>query len=119
MAEIIGARADAGRIEDHVRETMRAALARGEDIAARAQDRLAPAIAAIDSATELQKTADETEATAWAQVEAQGAKSDAAIGGIRDAMWNALGARARARTWTKSSRKASRSTRRAIRATNP
>jgi hypothetical protein len=91
MAEIIGARADAGRIEDHVRKTMRAALARGEDIAAAAQDRLAPAIAAVDAAIELQKTADETEATAWAQVEAQDAKSDAAIGGIRDAMWNALG----------------------------
>ncbi len=91
MAEIIGARADAGRIEDHVRKTMRAALARGEGIADAAQDRLAPAIAAIDAATELQKTADATEATAWAQVVAQDAKSDGAIGGIRDAMWNAVG----------------------------
>jgi hypothetical protein len=91
MAEIIGARADAGRIEDHIRRTMRAALARGEEIAAAAQDRLAPAIAAIDAATALQKTTDEAEATAWAQVLAQDAKSDGAIGSIRDAMWNSLG----------------------------
>lgn len=41
-----------------------------------------------DAATELQKTADETEAAAWAQVVTQDAKSDAAIGAIRDAIWN-------------------------------
>jgi len=70
MAEIIGARADAGRIEDHVRRTMRAARARGEHIAAAAEERLAPAIAAVDAAAELQKTANECESAAWAQASA-------------------------------------------------
>jgi hypothetical protein len=52
---------------------------------------LAPAVAAIDSAVELQKAASEAEAVAWAAVLAEDAKSDAGIGNVRDAMWNALG----------------------------
>ncbi len=91
MAEIIGARADAGRIEDHVRRSLRAALARGGDIATAAQNRLAPAVTSIDAAAALAKTTEEAEATAWAALTAEDAKADSGIGAVRDAMWNALG----------------------------
>ena len=91
MAEIIGARADVGRIEDHVRKTLRAALARGGEIATAAQNRLTPAVANIDAAVALAKATEDAEATAWAALDAQDAKADTAIGGVRDAMWNALG----------------------------
>ena len=91
MPEIIGARADVTRIEDHVRRALRAALARGQEIASAASTRLAPAVAAIDAALSLKRSADEAEATAWAAVLAEDAKSDAGIGAVRDAMWNALG----------------------------
>ena len=91
MGEVIGARADVARIEDHVRRALRTALARGADIAAEAEKRLSPAVAAIDSALALKRSADETEATAWAAVLAEDTKSDVGIGAVRDAMWNELG----------------------------
>jgi len=68
MAEIIGHGQTLGRIEDHIRKNNARRAGAWEEIAAAAQDRLAPAIAAIDAATALQKTTDEAEATAWAQV---------------------------------------------------
>jgi hypothetical protein len=70
---------------------LRAALARGGDIADAANARLAPAVAAIDAAVALRRSTDDAEATAWAAVLAEDSKSDSAIGAIRDAMWNALG----------------------------
>jgi hypothetical protein len=91
MGEVIGARADVARIEDHVRSALRNALARGAEIAEHAEKRLSPALASIDTASALKKSADETEATAWAAVLAEDAKSDIAIGAVRDAMWNAVG----------------------------
>jgi hypothetical protein len=91
MPEIIGPKADVTRIEDHVRRTLRAAIARGQEIASAATERLAPAVAAIDSALALKRSADEAEAVAWAAVLAEDAKSDTGIGAVRDAMWNALG----------------------------
>ena len=42
MGELISARADVGRIEDHVRRALRAARARGGDVAEAAEERLAP-----------------------------------------------------------------------------
>jgi hypothetical protein len=91
MSEVIGARADVTRIEDHIRRALRAALARGGEIADAANGRLGPAVAGIDSAIALRTSTDNAEATAWAAVLAEDGKSDTAIGAIRDAMWNALG----------------------------
>jgi len=91
MGEVIGARADVTRIEDHVRSTLRNALARGAEIAEQAEKRLKLAVDSIEAASTLKKSADETEATAWATVLAEDAKSDLAIGALRDAMWNAIG----------------------------
>jgi hypothetical protein len=91
MGELISARADVGRIEDHVRRALRAARARGGDVAEAAEERLAPAVAAIDGALALLTPAREAEAVAWAAVLAEDAKSDTGIKSLRDAMWNALG----------------------------
>jgi len=91
MPEVVGARADVGRIEDHVRRTLRAALARGGEIAVAAQNRLKAAVESIDAAAALANSTDDAEATAWAVVSAEDAKADAGIGAVRDAMWNALG----------------------------
>jgi hypothetical protein len=70
---------------------LRAALARGGDVAQAAQERLGPAVAAIDQAVGLQQAAREEEAVSWAAVLAEDARADAGIGSVRDAMWNALG----------------------------
>lgn len=91
MGELISARADVGRIEDYVRRSLRAARARGGEIAEAAEARLAPAVAAIDGAQALLTPAREAEAVAWAAVLAEDAKSDTGIKGLRDAMRNALG----------------------------
>jgi hypothetical protein len=91
MGQVIKANAEAIRIEEHVRRALRAARARGGQIAEAAEARLGPATAAIDTANQLQKTATETEAIAWETVLAEDEKSDAGIGRVRDAMWNALG----------------------------
>jgi hypothetical protein len=91
MGELIGARADVGRIEDHVRRALRAAKARGGEIAEAADGRLAPAVEAIDGALALLMPAREAEAVAWAAVLAEDTKSDTGIKSLRDAMWNALG----------------------------
>jgi hypothetical protein len=91
MAELISARADVGRIEDHVRRAWRAAQARTGEIAEAATERLEPAVASIDSALALKKSTEEAEATAWSLVLAEDTKSDELIGSVRDAMWNAIG----------------------------
>ena len=91
MGEVIGPKADVARIEDHVRRALRAAVARGEEVAQAAQGRLAPAVAAIDVAAAAHRVAADAEAEAWAAVLAEDAKSDLAIGSVRDAMWAALG----------------------------
>lgn len=91
MAEVIGARADVARIEDHVRRALVAAKAREGEIAATAESRLGPAVAGITSALALKESAEEAESIAWAQVLAEDAKSDNGIGSVRDAMWNAIG----------------------------
>jgi hypothetical protein len=91
MGAVINARAEASRIEEHVRRTLRAALARGGEIAETAEARLGSAVTALDSARGLQKSTDEAEAIAWAAVLAEDFKSDVGIGNVRDAMWNALG----------------------------
>jgi hypothetical protein len=91
MAELISARADVGRIEDHVRRAWRAAQARGGEIAEAGAGRLGPAVASIDAAIALQQSTEDAEAIAWSQVLAEDAKSDELIGSVRDAMWNAIG----------------------------
>ena len=91
MAELISPKANVHRIEDHVRRALRAATARGGDVAETAQARLGPAVAAIDSALGVLNPAVEAEAVAWAKVLAEDAKSDTGIKVMRDEMWNALG----------------------------
>jgi hypothetical protein len=91
MGELINARADVNRVEDHVRRTLRAAQARGGEVADAAEARLGPAVAAIDAAVGVFEPAREAEAVAWAAVLAEDAKSDNGIKTMRDAMWNALG----------------------------
>ena len=81
-----------------MRRAVRAARARGGDVAEAAEERLAPAVAAIDGALALLTPAREAEAVAWAAVLAEDAKSDTGIKSLRDAMWNALGRRARAQS---------------------
>jgi hypothetical protein len=80
-----------GRIEDQVRRALRAARARGGDVAEAAEERLAPAVAAIDGALAPLTPAREAEAVAWAAVLAEDTTSDTGIKSLRDAMWNALG----------------------------
>ena len=91
MGEVIGSNANVTRIEDHVRRTLRTALARGGDIGKAAEARLSPALAAIDAAAASMKATAEAEAVAWAQVLAEDAKSDNGIHALRDTMWNMLG----------------------------
>jgi hypothetical protein len=91
MGEVINANAGVARIEDNVRRTLRIAIARGDDIAKAAENRLAPVVAGIDAALAVQKTASEAEATASAVVLAESAKGDDGIGALRDVMWNMLG----------------------------
>ena len=50
MPTIIGGKADAGQIEEHLREAQLNGLARGGDIAAAAEARLGAAISDIDAA---------------------------------------------------------------------
>ena len=91
MGEIISANAKLSRVEDHVRRTLRTALARGGDVAKAAQDRLADAVVKIDAALAVQKKARDAADTAWAAVLAEDTKSDTAIVLLRESMWNALG----------------------------
>ena len=91
MAQVIGSTASMERIEEHLRVTLRAALARGGDVAEVAQGRLAGAIAAIDVAIDCWEAADEAETRAWEAVLVQDVKSDLGISRVRDAMWNMLG----------------------------
>ena len=91
MGKMIGSTAEVGRIEEHVRASYRAALARGEAIGEAAKARLQQAVATIDSTLAADKQAAAVEADTWAVVLAEAAKSDLIIGSVRDAMWNALG----------------------------
>lgn len=91
MGEIISATAAVARVEDHVRRAYTTAAAREGEVAAAAESRLGPAIAAIDSAKALLTAAKKTENVAWALVLAADAKADPGIGDVRDQMWNALG----------------------------
>jgi hypothetical protein len=118
MGKSISARADVGRIEEHVRRALRAARARGGEIAEAAEGRLAPAVAAIDGALASLMPAREAEGVAWAAVPAEDTKSDTGITSVRDAMWNARGDRARARSWTRCFPATSRLTPRAARRSN-
>jgi hypothetical protein len=70
---------------------LRAALARGGELAEIAEVRLGPAVAAIDTASALKKSAARAQDLAWANVLAQDVKADAGIAKVRDDMWNALG----------------------------
>lgn len=91
MGEIVSAIADVTRVEDHVRTALEKATARGGDIAAAATERLGPAVSAIDGAATLRKAARKTAGAAWILVLAEDSKADTGLGGVRDAMWNALG----------------------------
>jgi hypothetical protein len=91
MGEVISSNADVTRIEEHVRKAFENASSRGGDVAAAASSRLASAVTAIDNAAALLKSARKTAGSAWVLVLAEDAKSDPAIGAVRDAMWNALG----------------------------
>src|SRR5215831_5992859 len=91
MGEVIGAKANVGRIEEHVRRSLRAALARSGAVAQAAEARLGPSVAAIDTAASQRGAAFEAEKVAWAAVLAEDVNSDTGIGKLRDAMWNSLG----------------------------
>jgi hypothetical protein len=91
MGQVIGSTAKMERIEEHLRVTLRVALARGGEVAEAAQGRLAGAIAAIDVAINYWEAADEAETRAWEAVLIEDVKSDLGIGRVRDAMWNMLG----------------------------
>jgi hypothetical protein len=91
MGEVISSNAAAERIEDHIRTSFDNGTARGGDIAAAAETRLKATVAAIDGAVTLRDAADKTESAAWTLVLVEDAKSDAGIGSVRDAMYNALG----------------------------
>lgn len=91
MGEVISSTAEVARVEEHIRTAFEKATVHGGDVAAAAASRLEPAVIAIDSAGGLLKSARKTASSAWVLVLAQDTKSDAGIGGVRDAMWNALG----------------------------
>ena len=91
MGEVIGPNAKLSRVADHVRRTLITAVARGGEIGKAAEDRLSEAVAKIDAATAMQRTAQEAEAKAWAAVLAEDARSDSAILALRETMWNVLG----------------------------
>lgn len=91
MGEVISPKADVARVEQHIRTAFERAVARGGEIAAAATARLGPAVEAVDGAVALRDPANKAESAAWALVLAEDAKSDPGIGGVRDAMWNALG----------------------------
>ena len=91
MGVVIKAKADVSRIEEHVRQALRTARARGGEEADAAEARLGPAVAAIDAAAAAFGPAREAEADAWAVVLAEDAKSDIGIKNLRDEMWQALG----------------------------
>ncbi len=90
MGEIVSATADITRVEEHIRTALEKATARGGDIASAAKERLEPAVTAIDGAATLRTPARKTASAAWSLVLAEDSKADTGIGGVRDAMWNAL-----------------------------
>lgn len=90
MGEVISARAAVDSVEDHVRQSLMNAKARGDEVAEAAEGRLGSAVEAIDAAKQQLTAASEAENLAWANVLAEDDKSDKAIGAIRDNMWNAI-----------------------------
>ena len=90
MGEVVSSSADVARVEEHIRTAFEKATARGGDVAAAAASRLEAAVNAVDSSGALLKSARKTAGSAWVLVLAEDAKSDTGIGGVRDAMWNAL-----------------------------
>jgi hypothetical protein len=91
MGEVISPKADIARVEQHIRTAYERAIARGGEIAAAAEARIGPAVAAINAAVAVRDPANKAESASWALVLAEDAKSDPGIGSVRDAMWNALG----------------------------
>jgi len=90
MGEILSATADVTRVEEHIRTALEKATARGGEVAAAATERLGPAVNTIDGAVTLRTAAIKTASAAWSLVLAEDSKADTGIGGVRDAMWNAL-----------------------------
>jgi hypothetical protein len=91
MGRVIAGNASIGKIERHVRLTLRTGLARGGRTAEVTKERLGEAVAAIDEAAAILKAAEEAVGNAWAVVQAEDAKSDVAIANLRDEMWHSLG----------------------------
>jgi hypothetical protein len=91
MGQVIARAADAVRIEEHMRRSLRAGLVRGGKIAQAAQERLGPSLEAIEAAAAVLRTAKAAAANTWAVVIGEDDKSDAAIADLRDAMRSALG----------------------------
>jgi hypothetical protein len=92
MGEVIGAKAQLARIDEHIHTSFKKATAREGSEAAKAADaRLGPSVAAIDNAAALRKAANEAEDAAWEIVLVEDGKADVGIGTVRDNMWNALG----------------------------
>jgi hypothetical protein len=91
MGTMIGVRSNINRVAEHVRTALRNAQARGEGIGEAGRARLEQAVAAMDAKRQASEAATRAEAVTWAAVVAEDARSDAAIGSVRDEMWNALG----------------------------
>jgi hypothetical protein len=91
MSEIIRSSVDVSRIEEHVRRAYRTAVARGGAVGAAAAARLKDPVADVDGALAAHRSTTEAAAAAWATVQSEDAQSDVRIGGVRDAMWAALG----------------------------
>jgi hypothetical protein len=91
MGEVISAKAEVARVDEHIHTAYNRAVARKEEIEAAAVARLGPSVAAIDSAAALLKSAVEAENAAWEIVLVVDGKADVGIGTVRDAMWGALG----------------------------
>jgi hypothetical protein len=91
MGEVIGAHADAHHIIGDIKKANQLALARGGDVAAAAVTRLGPTMTAIDQSETLLASSSDAELTAWASVDAAHAAANAAVGAVRDEMWNAIG----------------------------
>jgi hypothetical protein len=90
MGEVIGAHAAADDIADDVKRAFELGVARGGDIAAATTTRLGPSVGAINQAELIRKTAHDAEIAAWAPVAAADHAADAAIGSVRDEMYNAI-----------------------------
>jgi hypothetical protein len=91
MARVIGPKADADRIEVHVRTAYRRAVAAGGAVGKAGQARLAEAVAELDSARVEMQAATNGHGEAAAMLAVEEGRADVAVGKVRDEMWNALG----------------------------